>query len=52
MIIYNKPRANKNEFTEILDKVIENFSSQNVPTKICGDFDINILENNLLTQKT
>ena len=51
MIIYNKPRANKIEFTEILDKVMGNISSQKIPTVICGDFNINILKNNLLTQK-
>ena len=47
MIIYNKPRANKIEFTEILDKVMGNISSQKNPTVICGDFNINILKNNL-----
>ena len=49
IIIYNKTRANEIEFTEILDKVMGNISSQKVPTVICGDF--NITKNNLLTQK-
>ena len=51
MIIYYKTKANKIEFTEILDNVMGKISSQKTPTLACGDFSINILKNNLLSQK-
>ena len=50
MIIYNPPRNNKLQFIDKLDKFLENFSSKEKPFLICGDFNINTLEQNLLVE--
>ena len=50
VVIYNKQRANKMEFIEVLDEMLSNFNSKTFPTVICGDFNIDTLKDNLLTQ--
>ena len=51
VVIYNKPRANKMEFVEVLDEMLSNFNFKNFQTVICGDFNIDdTLEDNLLKQ--
>ena len=47
--VYNKPKANKLEFVDALDKFLS-VKSSNKTLKIFGDFNINILEENLLTK--
>ena len=48
--VYNKPKANKLEFVKTLDNFLSDKSSNKTPLIICGDFNINILEENLLTK--
>ena len=48
--VYNKPKANKLEFVDALDNFLSFKSSNKTPLIICGDFNINILEENLLTK--
>ena len=50
VVIYNKPRSNKMEFLNTLEDFLENTSIANQPTVICGDINIDILANNLLTR--
>ena len=50
VVIYNKPRANKMEFVEVLGEMLSNFNLKTFPTVICGDFSIDTLKDNLLTQ--
>ena len=38
------------EVVEVLDEMLSNFDSKTFPTIICGDFTINTLKDNLLTQ--
>ena len=47
-VVYNKPKANKLEFIDALDNFLSDKSSNRTPIIICGDFNINILEENLL----
>ena len=47
-VVYNKPKANKLEFIDALDNFLSDKSSNRTPILICGDFNINILEENLL----
>lgn len=50
LTVYNKPRNNKQEFLLAFDEFLELNTNDTVPTIICGDFNINILETNQLTQ--
>ena len=48
--VYNKPKADKLEFVDNLDNFLNDKSSNKTPVIVCGDFNINILEQNLLTK--
>ena len=48
MALYNPPRYNKMTFIETLDKFFENENSPNTPTVICGDFNIDVENKNLM----
>ena len=48
-VIYNKPRNNK-DFLEKSDCFLEQNSTFDTPAIICGDFNINVLEDNLITK--
>ena len=50
IVIYNKPRANKKDFLSKLEKFLETQCYSACPTVICGDININTLENNQLTR--
>ena len=43
-VIYNKPRTNKNLFNDTLDTFLEASTDKNVPMIVCGDFNINTIE--------
>ena len=49
-VIYNKPRTNKNLFNDTLDTFLEASTDKNVPMIVCGDFNINTIEENLITK--
>ena len=48
MALYNHPRYNKMTFIETLDKFLENENSPNTQTIICGDFNIDVENKNLI----
>ena len=50
VVIYNKPRANKLDFVDLVE-VLGNLNSKCLPTVICGDINIDTMKQNLLTQK-
>ena len=50
LVLYNKHRTNKLEFVESFDRLLENSTEENVPLVICGDFNINVMEKNLVTR--
>ena len=48
MCIHNTGANNKIHFVELLDSLLEQKSTERVPTIICGDINMDILANNLL----
>ena len=46
VVIYNKPSRPKIDFLKIFDDFLESWSSNTKPFIICGDFNINIFEQN------
>ena len=51
VVIYNKPRANKLDFVDLVEEVLGNLNSKCLPTVICGDINIDTMKQNLLTKK-
>ena len=49
-VVHNKPKANKMLFVEKLDNYLDKNKSMDQPMILCGDFNIDIIQNNLLTQ--
>ena len=49
-VVYNKPKANKMLFVEKLDNYLDENKSMDQPMILCGDFNIDIIQNNLLTK--
>ena len=47
-VIYNKPRTNKMEFIKSPDDYLEQNTSSDMPFIICGDLNINTIEDNLM----
>ena len=41
LVIYNRPRSNKVDFTDTLDQYRQDSTSATVPFVFCGDFNIN-----------
>ena len=50
IVLYNPPRSNKVEFVNMMDKLLENLSSSNRSVIICGDMNLDIMKNNLLSR--
>ena len=48
-VIYNPPRINKLLFTDKLEQFLEDNSTHSDPFIVCGDFNINTLQENQLT---
>ena len=51
MALYNPPRYNKMTFKETLDKFLEKENSPNTQTIICGDFNIDVDNKNLMVYR-
>ena len=51
VVIYNKPRANKLDFVDLVEEVLGHLNSKCLPTVICGDINIDTMKQNLLTKK-
>ena len=49
LVVYNPPRANKQNFIFELDNTLENLSDSYYRIIVCGDFNINVLDTNRLT---
>ena len=49
-VIYNPPKSNKMQFIDRLDEFLENSKSANHPFILCGDLNIDIIPDNLLSQ--
>ena len=49
LVIYNKPRTNKNQFIELLDEYLQGNTSATMPFKVCGDFNIDTDPQNLIS---
>ena len=51
IVVYNPPHSNNVEFVNVIDKFLENLSSSNKSVIICGDMNLDIIKNNLLSKK-
>ena len=49
LVVYNPPRINKQNFIFELDKTLENINENYDRIIVCGDFNINVLEKDLMT---
>ena len=49
LVVYNPPRINKQNFIFELDKTLENINEIYDRIIVCGDFNINVLDKNLMT---
>ena len=49
LLVYNPPRANKQNFIFELDNTLENLNDSYDRIIVCGDFNINVLDTNRLT---
>ena len=49
LVVYSKPRTNKNQFIELLDEYLQGNTSATMPFIICGDFNIDTKSQNLIS---
>ena len=49
-VIYNKPRTNKTSFLKVLEKFLEKQNSLSKPFVLCGDLNIDTVQQNQLTK--
>ena len=49
LVIYSKPRTNKNQFIELLDEYLLGNTSATIPFIICGDLNIDTKSQNLIS---
>ena len=49
LVVYSKPRTNKNQFIELLDEYLQGNNSATMPFIICGDFNIDTKSQNLIS---
>ena len=49
--VYNSPSADKWEFTELLSKLMSQYSEVNIPCLIVGDMNIDLIKSNRITNK-
>ena len=50
IVVCKPPRSYKVEFVNMMDKLLENLSSSNRSVNICGDMNLDIMKNNLLSR--